>query len=97
MPHRAEVARGCRNRALLRRFASGLILWNAAYLPREVTERIRPMKRYSAFAVAREALRYHTGWGRAWAAPAPANRMQMAKRLRMAPFTVMLLRGAAPF
>lgn len=29
------------------------------------------MKRYSAFAVAREALRYHTGWGRAWRSPEP--------------------------
>ncbi|WP_278922413.1 MULTISPECIES: sarcosine oxidase subunit beta family protein [Pseudophaeobacter] len=29
------------------------------------------MKRYSAFAVAREALRYHTGWERAWRSPAP--------------------------
>ncbi len=32
------------------------------------------MKRYSAFAVAREALSYHTGWGRAWAAPEPKKR-----------------------
>ncbi|TNF23060.1 MAG: sarcosine oxidase subunit beta family protein [Rhodobacteraceae bacterium] len=29
------------------------------------------MKRYSAFAVAREAARYHLGWERAWAAPEP--------------------------
>ncbi len=29
------------------------------------------MKRYSAFAVAREALRYHSGWERAWASPEP--------------------------
>jgi sarcosine oxidase subunit beta len=29
------------------------------------------MKRYSAFAIAREAARYHTGWERAWAAPEP--------------------------
>ncbi|TMM54238.1 sarcosine oxidase subunit beta family protein [Sulfitobacter sabulilitoris] len=29
------------------------------------------MKRYSAFAIAREALRYHTGWDRAWRAPEP--------------------------
>ncbi len=28
-----------------------------------------PMKRYSAFAIAREAVRYHTGWERAWRAP----------------------------
>ncbi len=27
------------------------------------------MKRYSAFAVAREAMRHHTGWDRAWAKP----------------------------
>lgn len=29
------------------------------------------MKRYSVFAVAREALRYHQGWGRAWRSPQP--------------------------
>ena len=29
------------------------------------------MKRYSAFAIAREALRYHSGWERAWRAPEP--------------------------
>ncbi|MEL7132460.1 MAG: sarcosine oxidase subunit beta family protein [Pseudomonadota bacterium] len=29
------------------------------------------MKRYSAFAIAREAVRYHTGWERAWRAPEP--------------------------
>ncbi|RKF16653.1 sarcosine oxidase subunit beta family protein [Roseovarius spongiae] len=29
------------------------------------------MKKYSAFAVAREALRQHTGWERAWASPEP--------------------------
>jgi sarcosine oxidase subunit beta len=29
------------------------------------------MKRYSVFAIAREALRHHTGWERAWRSPAP--------------------------
>lgn len=29
------------------------------------------MKRYSAFAIAREAFRFHTGWERAWKSPAP--------------------------
>ena len=29
------------------------------------------MKHYSAFAIAREAFRQHTGWGRAWASPEP--------------------------
>ncbi|MGR3795317.1 sarcosine oxidase subunit beta family protein [Vannielia sp. SX4] len=29
------------------------------------------MRRYSAFAIAREALRHHTGWGRAWRSPEP--------------------------
>ena len=29
------------------------------------------MKRYSAFAIAREALRGHTGWDRAWARAEP--------------------------
>ena len=29
------------------------------------------MRRYSAFAIAREALRFHQGWERAWASPEP--------------------------
>ncbi len=29
------------------------------------------MRRYSVFALAREALRHHSGWGRAWGAPEP--------------------------
>ncbi len=29
------------------------------------------MRRYSAFAIAREAVRYHQGWERAWRSPAP--------------------------
>ncbi|MBN8290869.1 sarcosine oxidase subunit beta family protein [Rhodobacter sp. NTK016B] len=29
------------------------------------------MKRYSAFAIAREAMRQHTGWTKAWASPEP--------------------------
>ena len=29
------------------------------------------MKRYSVFSLAREALRYHSGWERAWASPTP--------------------------
>ncbi len=32
------------------------------------------MKRYSAFAIAREATRYHQGWERAWASPDPKKR-----------------------
>ena len=32
------------------------------------------MKRYSAFAIARESLRNHLGWDRAWASPAPRAR-----------------------
>ncbi|WP_319824124.1 sarcosine oxidase subunit beta family protein [Thalassovita sp.] len=32
------------------------------------------MRRYSAFAIAREAARYHTGWERAWASPAPKQK-----------------------
>jgi sarcosine oxidase subunit beta len=32
------------------------------------------MTRYSAFAIAREALRHHTGWPRAWANPEPRAR-----------------------
>jgi len=31
------------------------------------------MRRYSAFAIAREAARYHQGWERAWAAPEPKS------------------------
>jgi hypothetical protein len=38
-------------------------------------KRIRePMKRYSAFAIARESLRNHLGWDRAWASPEPRAR-----------------------
>ena len=29
------------------------------------------MKRYSAFSIAREAMRYHSGWERAWRSPTP--------------------------
>lgn len=29
------------------------------------------MRKYSAFAIAREAARYHSGWERAWASPTP--------------------------
>ena len=32
------------------------------------------MKRYSVFAVAREALRYHQGWGRAWKSSEPKKK-----------------------
>ncbi len=32
------------------------------------------MRRYSAFAIAREALRYHQGWERAWTSPEPRDR-----------------------
>ncbi|NIZ10661.1 sarcosine oxidase subunit beta family protein [Pseudooceanicola sp. HF7] len=31
------------------------------------------MKRYSAFAIAREAARYHSGWERAWRSPQPKD------------------------
>jgi sarcosine oxidase subunit beta len=31
------------------------------------------MKRYSAFAIAREAIRHHTGWDRAWRSPEPKS------------------------
>lgn len=34
------------------------------------------MRRYSAFAVAREALRHHTGWERAWAKPEPKKKYE---------------------
>ncbi len=32
------------------------------------------MRRYSAFAIAREAARYHSGWERAWASPEPKKK-----------------------
>ena len=32
------------------------------------------MKRYSAFAIAREALRFHSGWERAWRSPTPKKK-----------------------
>ena len=34
------------------------------------------MKRYSVFAVAREALRYHQGWGRVWKNPEPKKKYE---------------------
>ena len=33
--------------------------------------------RYSVFAIAREAMRLHSGWGRAWASPEPRARYQV--------------------
>ncbi|HLS19953.1 MAG TPA: FAD-dependent oxidoreductase, partial [Paracoccaceae bacterium] len=35
------------------------------------------MKRYSAFALVRQAFRYNQGWERAWASPAPRRRYRM--------------------
>ena len=35
------------------------------------------MKRYSVFAIAREALRQHRGWPRAWASPEPRKRYKV--------------------
>ncbi|MEM6388699.1 MAG: FAD-dependent oxidoreductase, partial [Pseudomonadota bacterium] len=32
------------------------------------------MRKYSAFAIAREAMRHHQGWERAWASPEPRDR-----------------------
>ena len=34
------------------------------------------MRRYSAFAIAREAARHHTGWERAWRSPEPKKRYE---------------------
>ena len=36
-----------------------------------------PMRRYSAFAIAREAARHHDGWERAWRSPEPKRRYQV--------------------
>ncbi|MFK7942996.1 MAG: sarcosine oxidase subunit beta family protein [Paracoccaceae bacterium] len=35
------------------------------------------MQRYSAFAIARNALKYHTGWERAWASPSPRGHYEV--------------------
>ncbi|MFD0979206.1 sarcosine oxidase subunit beta family protein [Tropicimonas aquimaris] len=35
------------------------------------------MRRYSAFAIAREALRHHQGWERAWRSPEPKKRYKV--------------------
>ncbi|RYH10646.1 sarcosine oxidase subunit beta family protein [Tropicimonas sp. IMCC6043] len=35
------------------------------------------MRRYSAFAIAREALRFHSGWARAWRSPEPKRHYQV--------------------
>ena len=40
-------------------------------LPARTLRHEVPMKRYSVFAIAREALRYHTGWEKAWRSPEP--------------------------
>ncbi|MCB2124446.1 MAG: sarcosine oxidase subunit beta, partial [Rhodobacteraceae bacterium] len=32
------------------------------------------MKRYSVFAIVREAMSYHQGWERAWASPQPKRK-----------------------
>ncbi len=39
-----------------------------------VIEEVLPVKRYSVFAVARQAMHHHLGWERAWAAPEPRAR-----------------------
>ncbi|MFV0385856.1 sarcosine oxidase subunit beta family protein [Paracoccus sp. (in: a-proteobacteria)] len=43
-------------------------------VPMTVTPRPR---RYSVFALAREALRQHSGWGKAWTSPAPRARYRV--------------------
>ena len=52
-------------------------IMQGAGIPKRVA-RVRsgdtPMRRYSAFAIAREALRHHTGWDRAWKSAAPKAR-----------------------
>ncbi|WP_394198133.1 sarcosine oxidase subunit beta family protein [Litoreibacter albidus] len=35
------------------------------------------MKRYSAFAIAREAVRFHSGWERAWRSPTPKKKYKV--------------------
>ncbi len=35
------------------------------------------MRRYSAWALAREGIRHHMGWDRAWASPAPRSRYEV--------------------
>ena len=35
------------------------------------------MRRYSAFAIARESARYHTGWERAWRSPEPKKEYEV--------------------
>lgn len=37
----------------------------------------KPARRYSVFAIAREALRQHSGWTRAWASPEPRARYKV--------------------
>src|SRR5690606_16204118 len=48
----------------------GICQGDQTHLPNPLEPSAR-MKRYSAFAVAREAFRQHTGWTRAWASPEP--------------------------
>ena len=77
-PDRLGRRRRCRERAGKRRMRS----WRAPANPARA-ESVRtggdlgPMRRYSVFALAREALRRHTGWERAWARPAPKPRYEI--------------------
>jgi len=49
---------------------------STAPAPRPGTAPPRP-RGYSVFAIAREAMRLHRGWGRAWASPAPRRRYEV--------------------
>lgn len=45
--------------------------------PPESAPARRRSGRYSVFAIAREAMRLHSGWGRAWGSPEPRKRYQV--------------------
>ncbi len=49
---------------------------STASAPRPGAAPPRP-RGYSVFAIAREAMRLHRGWGRAWASPAPRRRYEV--------------------
>ena len=52
-------------------------LWLLPSIPPHKFFGARLMRRYSAFAIARESARYHTGWERAWRSPEPKKEYEV--------------------
>ena len=69
----SRLARKSPRRVIFHR-ASCRITASGIRHPRIRIDESAPMKHYSAFAIAREALRHHMGWQRAWASPEPKKK-----------------------